>query len=101
SSTGMCKLLIRSNGEIVGCSLIGDRAEELITSISIMMQHRIRLKSNPMGGLTSLSLPTTYLSLSSIWQRVWDNFYQQKLQRNPQLSSRLQGWFTWLKKWHR
>ncbi|MEO1465023.1 MAG: NAD(P)/FAD-dependent oxidoreductase [Cyanobacteria bacterium J06633_1] len=101
SSTGMCKLLIRSNGEIVGCSLIGDRAEELITSISIMMQHRIRLKSNPMRGLTSLSLPTTYLSLSSIWQRVWDNFYQQKLQRNPQLSSRLQGWFTWLKKWHR
>lgn len=97
STTGMCKLLIRSNGEIVGCSLIGDRAEELITSVSLMMQHQIKLESNPMRGLTSLSLPTTYLSSSEIWLRVWDNFYQQKLQRNPQLSSRLRDWFAWLK----
>ncbi|MGL5833394.1 MAG: FAD-dependent oxidoreductase [Waterburya sp.] len=98
SSTGMCKLLIRANGEIVGCSLMGDRAEELITAIALMMQHKIKLERNPMKGLTSLALPTTYLSMSEIWQRVWDNYYQQKLQRQPRLLKRLRNWFSSRKK---
>lgn len=98
--TGMCKLLIRENGEIVGCSLIGDRAEELITAIALMMQHKIKLERNPMRGLTSLSLPTTYLSQSEIWQRVWNSFYQQKLQRNPGLLNRLRSWFSLRKEWY-
>jgi pyruvate/2-oxoglutarate dehydrogenase complex dihydrolipoamide dehydrogenase (E3) component len=93
-TTGMCKVLIRENGEIVGCSLIGDRAEELITAIALMMQHKIKLERNPMRGLTSLSLPTTYLSQSEIWQRVGNNYYQQKLKRNPSLLNRLRSWFS-------
>ncbi len=99
-TTGMCKVLIRKNGEIVGCSLIGDRAEELITAIALMIQHKIKLERNPMGGLTSLSLPTTYLSQSEIWQRVGNNFYQQKLQRNPGLLNRLRSWFSLRKEWY-
>jgi pyruvate/2-oxoglutarate dehydrogenase complex dihydrolipoamide dehydrogenase (E3) component len=97
SATGMCKLLITESGEIVGCSLIGDRAEELITAIALMMQHKIKLERNPMKGLTSLALPTTYLSMSEIWQRVWDNYYQQKLQRQPRLLKRLRSWFSFRK----
>jgi pyruvate/2-oxoglutarate dehydrogenase complex dihydrolipoamide dehydrogenase (E3) component len=92
--TGMCKLLIRENGEIVGCSLIGDRAEELITAIALMIQQQIKLERNPMRGLTSLSLPTIYLSQSEIWQRAWNNYYQQKLQRHPRLLKRLRSWFS-------
>lgn len=97
SSRGMCKLLIRANGEIVGCSVMVDRAEELITAIALMIQHKIKLERNPMKGLTSLTLPTTYLSRSEIWQRVWDNYYQQKLQRQPRLLKRLRSWFSWRK----
>lgn len=100
-TTGMCKVLIRENGEIVGCSLIGDRAEELITAIALMIQNKIKLEQNPMRGLTSLSLPTTYLSQSEIWQRVWNNYYQQKLQRHPRLLNRLRSWFSLRKEWHR
>lgn len=96
-STGMCKLLVKANGGIVGCSLIGDRAEELITAIALMIQHKIKLDSNPMRGLTSLSLPTTYLSVSEIWQRAGNNFYRQKLQRHPRLLNRLHSWFSWRK----
>lgn len=94
STTGMCQLLVRDNNEIIGCSLIGDRAAELITAIALMMQQRIKLDSNPMRGLTSLSLPTIHPSLSEIWQRTFDNFYQQKLQRHPRLQSRLRSWFS-------
>jgi pyruvate/2-oxoglutarate dehydrogenase complex dihydrolipoamide dehydrogenase (E3) component len=100
-ATGMCKLLIRENGEIVGCSLIGDRAEELITAIALMIQHQIKLEPNPMRGLTSLSLPTIYLSRSEIWQRVWNNYYQQKLQRHPRLLNRLRSWFSLRQEWQR
>ena len=56
-TTGMGKLLIRANGEIVGCSVIGDRAEELISLIALMIQQKIKLDTNPMRGLTSLSIP--------------------------------------------
>lgn len=94
SATGMCKLLVRDNGEILGCSLICDRAEELITFISLMMQQQIKLDANPMRGLTSLSLAATYPSLSEIWQRAFNNFYRQKLLRHPHLLRRLRSWFS-------
>ena len=97
STTGMCKLLVTNNGEIVGCSLIGDRAEESIAFISLMMQQQIKLDGNPMRGFTSLSLATTYPSMSEIWQRAFDNFYRQKLQRHPRLFDRLRSWFSWRK----
>ena len=97
STTGMCKLLVRNNGEIVGCSLISDRAEESIAFISLMMQQQIKLDGNPMRGLTSLSLATTCPSMSEIWQQAFDNFYRQKLQRHPQLLDRLRSWFSFRK----
>ena len=98
-TTGMCKLLVRKNGEILGCSLISDRAEELIVSVSLMIQHKIKLDSNPMKGLTS-TLATVYPSMSEIWQRAGNNFYQQKLQQ-PQLLNRLRSWHSWRKQWHK
>ena len=98
-TTGMCKLLVRKNGEIVGCSLICDRAEELIVLVSLMIQHRIKLDSNPMKGLTS-AFATVYPSMSEIWQRASNNFYRQKLQQ-PQLLNRLRSWHSWRKQWHK
>ena len=98
--TGTCKLLVRENGEIVGCSLVGDRAAELINIIALMIQHKIRLESNPMRGLTSLSIPSIYPSMAEILQNSAHNFYQQKLQRNPQLLSRLRSWFSIRKSRH-
>ena len=100
-TTGFCKLLVRENGEILGCSLLCDRAAELITTMALMIQHKIRLDQNPMRGLTSLSIPTIYPSMAEILQRSSNNFYQQKLQRNPKLLNRLRSWFSLRKNWHR
>ncbi|MEN9568363.1 MAG: hypothetical protein RLZZ69_3559, partial [Cyanobacteriota bacterium] len=93
-TTGICKLLIRENGAIIGCSIIGDRATELIAIVALMIQHKINLNRNPMRGLTSLSLPIIYPSMAEILQLASDNFYWQKLQRHPQLVKRLQTWFS-------
>jgi pyruvate/2-oxoglutarate dehydrogenase complex dihydrolipoamide dehydrogenase (E3) component len=99
--TGMCKLLVRENGEIIGCSIIGDRATELIEIVALMIEHKIKLKRNPMAGLTSISIPTIYPSMAEILANVANIFYWQKLQRNPKLLNRLRSWFSIRKDWHK
>lgn len=98
-TSGICKLLVRENGEILGCSLLCDRAGELITTIALMMTHKIKLDHNPMRGLTSLSIPTIYPSMAEILQRSSQNFYLQKLQRHPKLLTRLRSWFSFKRSW--
>lgn len=99
-TTGVCKLIVRENGEILGCSLLCDRAGELITTIALMIKHKIPLAQNPLRGLTTCSIPTTYPSMAEILQHLSDNFYRQKLQRNPQLLNRLRSWFSLKRSWH-
>ncbi|MEL6441470.1 MAG: NAD(P)/FAD-dependent oxidoreductase [Cyanobacteria bacterium J06621_8] len=100
ATTGICKLLVKTNGEIVGCSLFCDRAAELITIIALMIKHKVRLKSNPFNGLTDLSSPFIYPSMTEIIERASNNFYRQKLERNPRLRNRLRSWFSLRKSWH-
>ena len=98
-TSGVCKLIVRENGEIVGCSLICDRAAELIATVALMIQHKIKLDRNPMRGLTSLSIPTVYPSMAEILEHSSQNFYHQKLGRNPKLLNRLRSWFSLRKNW--
>lgn len=100
-TTGMCKLLVRENGTILGCSLVADNAGELITVVAMMMKYKIKLDSNPMRGLTSCSIPAIYPSMTEILQQASESFYQQKLQRNPKLIKRLRTWFSLRKAWHK
>ena len=96
-TTGFCKLIISQDGDILGCTLIGDRAQELISIIALFMKHKQKLTNNPMQGLTSIDFPALYPSFAEILQQAAANFYQQKLQRNPQLINRIETWFNFLK----
>ncbi len=98
-TSGVCKLIVRENGEILGCGIVGDRAAELIPTVALMIQHKIKLDSNPMRGLTSLSIPTVYPSMAEILEHSSRNFYHQKLERNPKLLNRLRSWFSIKKNW--
>ena len=100
-TAGMGKLLVRENGEILGCGIIGDRASELISIIALMMQHKIKLERNPMKGLTSVAIPTISPSMAEILDRMSHNFYRQKLQRDRGQLNRLRTWFSIHKNWHR
>ena len=93
-TSGVCKLIVRENGEILGCSIVGDRAAELIAIVALMIRHKIRLDGNPMRGLTSLSIPVVYPSMAEILENSSQNFYYQKLRRNPRLLNRLRSWFS-------
>jgi len=97
-TTGLCKFIIKQNGELLGCSIVGDRAIELVGIPTLMIQHKIKLDRNPMRGITSLSLPTIYPSMAEILTQVSHDFYQQKIQRNHRLLNRLKTWFSRRKK---
>ena len=92
--TGICKLLVNRQGRIIGCSIFGDRAAELIVIPALMMQQKIKLDANPMRGLTTTSLPVIAPSLAEILVAAQQSFYQQKLQDNPQLIKRLRTWLA-------
>ena len=98
-NSGVCKLIVRENGIILGCSLVGNCATELIPIIALMIQEKIKLERNPMRGLTSLSIATIYPSMAEILQEASNNYYRQKLQKTPQLLKRLQTWFSIRKNW--
>ncbi len=100
NTTGWCQFILRSNGEIIGCTIIGDRAVELISTIAVMMQYKIKLNHNPQLGLLQMSIPYVSPSCSEILQRVATAFYRQKLQRNHKLLRRLENWFSFRRNWN-
>ncbi|MGK7895697.1 MAG: mercuric reductase, partial [Xenococcus sp. (in: cyanobacteria)] len=98
--TGSCELILLPNGKIIGCTIIGDRAIELISIIAVMMQYKIKLNPHPRSGLLQINIPIVSPSYAEILQQVTTNFYQQKLQRDRKLLSRLESWFSWRRNWN-
>ena len=100
NTTGWCELILRPNGQIMGCTIIGDRAMELISTIALMMQYKIKLNPNPRSGLLQINIPYVSPSFSEILQRVATAFYRQKLQRDRKLSRSLENWFSFRRNWN-
>ena len=96
-SQEFCKLLVLENGEILGCSLVSDRAADLISLVALMIKHKIKLEPNPMKGLSTLTIPTIYPSLIEILNQASENFHQQKLARHPKILNGLSRWFSFRK----
>ncbi|ELS00707.1 pyruvate/2-oxoglutarate dehydrogenase complex, dihydrolipoamide dehydrogenase component [Xenococcus sp. PCC 7305] len=100
NTTGWCEMILRPNGKILGCTIIGDRAEELIATIAVMMQYNIKLNQNSRLRLLQVNIPVVSPSFAEILQRVATSFYQQKLQCDRRLNKRLENWFRFRKKWN-
>ncbi|WP_036481646.1 NAD(P)/FAD-dependent oxidoreductase [Myxosarcina sp. GI1] len=97
-TTGLCKLLVSKNGEILGCTLIGDRAAELIGAIALAMQQKIKLNRFAITGFLQVSFPAVYLSFAQIWQQAARAYYLQKMSKNRMLLNLLETWFDFRKK---
>ncbi len=99
-TNGLCKLILTQNGTFLGCTIIGDRASELISPIAWAMKHKIRLTNNLMKGITETEFPYIYPSFPEIWQQAATDFHRQKLQRNPKLLNWLETWFNLRRDWN-
>ncbi|MGF1541639.1 MAG: dihydrolipoyl dehydrogenase family protein [Pleurocapsa sp.] len=100
-TTGLCKLILTPDGMILGCTIIGDRAIELISTVAVMMKHKIKLTDNLMQGMTEIEFPYIYPSYAEIFQKIATDFHRQKLQKNSPWQNWLETWFNLRRDWHK
>ena len=96
-TTGWCQCIIKPDGEIVGCTIVGDGSIEIINLIALMMRQKIKLTRNPIKGLLRQDIAYVDRSYSEILDRVAIAFHQQKIQCDRGLKQRLLTWFDWRK----
>ncbi|MBE9199011.1 MULTISPECIES: NAD(P)/FAD-dependent oxidoreductase [unclassified Nodularia (in: cyanobacteria)] len=92
-TTGICKLIVLRNGEILGASILGAEAGELINLIALAMSQQIPVKQ-----LANLS--SVYPSFSEIIENTAREWGQQKLNSNSALQDFLEGFFHFRRNWN-
>jgi pyruvate/2-oxoglutarate dehydrogenase complex dihydrolipoamide dehydrogenase (E3) component len=89
-TTGLCKLIIRSDGLILGGYILGEETGELISAIALAIKNKIKLKN-----FLNTDFPHISLTCSSILQKTAIDFHQQKLNNNRTMLNLLETWFRW------
>ncbi|MBN3962050.1 NAD(P)/FAD-dependent oxidoreductase [Nostoc sp. NMS8] len=92
-TTGMCKLIVLRNGEILGASILGGEAGELINLIALAISQKIKVKD-----LANLS--PVYPSFSVILEQTAKEWSKQKLNSNIALQEFLEGFFHFRRNWN-
>jgi pyruvate/2-oxoglutarate dehydrogenase complex dihydrolipoamide dehydrogenase (E3) component len=92
-TTGMCKLIVLRNGEIVGASILGAEAGELINLIALAMSQKIKVKD-----LANLS--PVYPSFSEILEQAAREWSRQKLNSDIAWQEFLEGFFHFRRNWN-
>lgn len=90
--TGICKLIIRRNGEILGACVLGAAAGEIINIIALAIAKKIKIKE-----LSSLAV--IYPSFSEILVQTAQMWHQEKLDRNMNLQDFLESFFHFRRSW--
>lgn len=92
-TTGICKLIVLENGEILGASILGAEAGELINLIALAMSQKIKVKD-----LANLS--PVYPSFSEILEQAAREWSKQRLNSNIALQEFLEGFFHFRRNWN-
>jgi pyruvate/2-oxoglutarate dehydrogenase complex dihydrolipoamide dehydrogenase (E3) component len=85
ATTGLCKIIVRSQGEILGASIVGKEAEELIQLIALGMQQKIKIEAIAHLPAISTTFSEVLQQAAAQWQQhhqpFWHNFWE--------------SWFNW------
>lgn len=73
--TGICKIIVHCNGEILGASIFGSEARELINIIALAMSEKIKIDK-----LANLS--PVYSSFSEIVEKTASEWKKQRLEHS-------------------
>jgi len=92
-TTGMCKLIVLRNGEILGASVLGAEVGELINLIALAISQKIKVKH-----LANLS--SVYPSFSEIIEQTAREWSKQKLNSNIALQELLEGFLHFRRNWN-
>lgn len=93
-TTGFCKIIGRGNGEILGATIVGPQASELIGAIALAMQQKIKVGAiRPDAAI----FPT----LSDIIYRTTEAWRRQRFDSNTHLQNLLESFFNFRRSWWR
>ena len=91
--TGICKLVVLENGKILGCSILGIAAGELINLISLAISQNIKIQH-----LAKLS--PIYPSYSEIIMETAREWNRHRINKNRALQELLLGFFNYRRDWN-
>ena len=91
-TTGLCKIIVRGNGEILGASIVGAEAGELIHVLALAVRQKLNV-----GAIASL--PHISPTLSEVIEKTASGWHQQRLGSNPKLQNFLEALFNWRRSW--
>lgn len=91
-TTGFCKIVGRQNGQILGASIVGPDASELIGAIALAIRQKIKVNA-------IANLPYVSPTLSEITHKTAMEWQRQRLSRNKTLHNFLEGFFNLRRNW--
>lgn len=91
--TGVCKLVVLRNGEILGASIFGTEARELINLVALAMSQKILV--NHLEHLSAV-----YPSFAEILEQTAREFSQQRFNGNAAWQDWLEGLFYLRRNWN-
>ncbi len=93
-TSGFCKIVGRRNGEILGASIVGPQAAELIQAIALAVRHGMKVEA-------IAELPYIWSSFSAIngqTAAVWES---ERLRSNTLIQNLWENLFHWRRYWKR
>ena len=91
-TTGLLKLILRRNGEILGAYIFSPQAGELINTIALAINHKIKL-----GQLARY--PCALPTWSEIIHQAALEWQNQRFRANKTWANWLETWFDWQRDW--
>ncbi len=93
-TTGFCKIVGRRNGEILGASIVGPQAAELIHPIALAVRRGMKVEA-------IAELPYIWSSFSAISGQTAAAFELQRRRRNTFMQNLSENLFHWRRYWNR
>lgn len=91
--TGICKIIVLENGEILGSAILGAEAGELINLIALAMAQKISVQQ-------LANLAPVYPSFSEILAQTAREWSKQRLYKNTALQDFLEDLFQFRRDWN-
>ena len=91
-TTGLCKILVRRNGEILGATIVGAEAGELISAIALAMRQKLKISA-------IADLPHISPTLSEIVTQTAAQWNNLRLSNNTFLQDLIENFFNLRRSW--
>ncbi len=92
--TGFCKIVGRQNGEILGVTIVGEEAVELIGAITFCIRQKVKINA-------IVDLPYTSPTLSEIVHQTALEWQRQRFSHNKRLNNFWENWFNLRRNWYK